>query len=80
MQGRTEPRERKVHPCRCRRYHSQCSCNGLNQLAKVHGDGSRPPGMVGATEDQAKEEARGESKETEQVSGKRGETEGTHQC
>ena len=36
--------------------------------------------MVGAAEGQAKEEASGESEETKEVSGERGETEGTHQC
>ena len=52
MQGRTEPRERKAHPHQCRRLHRPCSCNSSSQLAEVHGDSSRPPGMVAAAEGQ----------------------------
>ena len=55
-----------------------CTCNGLNQLVEVHGDGSTPPAMVGASEGQAKKETSGESEETE-VSNERGETQSTQQ-
>ena len=71
VQGRGKPRERKAHPCRC-------SCTGSNQLSKVHGDGTKLPVMVGAAEGQAKEKASGESEETEEVSGERGDSR-THQ-
>ena len=79
IQGRTEPCEPKAHPCQCRRYYHRRRCNDPNQLSEVCRYGSRLPVMVGAEEGQRKEEASSESKETKEVSGKRGETEGMHQ-